>query len=60
MKIINYHVEFTGRLNGALGITYPMEAVVGVPENVEMVKEAISLELHKKYERVHIISWVKE
>lgn len=49
-----YNIKFTGRLIGAIGITYPMQAVV-----VAESEQAAIAELYETYENVHNIS-VKE
>ena len=42
---MKYIAHFTGRLNGAIGIIYPMTEKVEAPD-----EEQARLELYKKYE----------
>lgn len=44
-----YEIEFIGRLNGALGITYKIVAQVEAPN-----QEAAILKLYEKYEHIMV------
>jgi hypothetical protein len=66
MKTIRVTVKFTGRIQGALGVSYPMERrkTIEVPDQFtyEEAKEAARIALYEKegddcaYEHVQILS----
>jgi hypothetical protein len=52
---MKYIAHFTGRLNGAIGITYPITEKVEAPD-----EEKARLELYRKYEMIHQIWFEKD
>lgn len=49
-----YHITFTGRTSGAIGITYGIGFIAYLPENLtgEELEKAINEKVYEKYEHI--------